>query len=92
MTSIASAPNRLARTLGQLDRVPAVARPWARNLVLRRAVPFTGTAGLQYVALTPQRVEVAVANQRRVQNHIHGVHAAAMTLLDVMRWMRVLRF
>ena len=81
MTSKASAPNRLARTLGQLDRVPAVARPWARNLVLRRAVPFTGTAGLQYVALTPQRVEVAVANQRRVQNHIHGVHAAAMTLL-----------
>lgn len=81
MTSKASAPNRLARTLGQLDRVPAVARPWARNLVLRRAVPFTGTAGLQYVALAPQRVEVAVANQRRVQNHIHGVHAAAMTLL-----------
>ena len=81
MTSKASAPNRLARTLGQLDRVPAVARPWARNLVLRRAVPFTGTAGLQYVEMTPQRVEVAVANQRRVQNHIHGVHAAAMTLL-----------
>ena len=38
MTSIASAPNRLARTRGQLDRVPAVVRPWARNLVLRRAV------------------------------------------------------
>ncbi|MBI3103047.1 MAG: DUF4442 domain-containing protein [Burkholderiales bacterium] len=74
-------PNRLARTMGQLDRVPAVVRPWARNLVLRRAVPFTGTAGLQYLELTPQRVEVAVANQRRVQNHIHGVHAAAMTLL-----------
>ena len=81
MTSIASAPNRLARTMGQLDRVPAAVRPWARNLVLRRAVPFTGTAGLQYLELTPQRVEVAVANQRRVQNHIHGVHAAAMTLL-----------
>ena len=79
--SASARPNRLARTLGQLDRVPAVARPWARNLVLRRAVPFTGTARLQYVALTPQRVEVAVANQRRVQNHIHGVHAAAMTLL-----------
>ncbi len=80
-TLAATRPNRLARTLGQLDRVPAVARPWARNLVLRRAVPFTGTAGLQYVEMTPQRVEVAVANQRRVQNHIHGVHAAAMTLL-----------
>ena len=74
-------PNRLARSLGQLERVPGFARPWARNKVLRRAVPFTGTAGLDFALMTPQRVEIAVANTRRVQNHIHGVHAAAMTLL-----------
>ena len=74
-------PNRLARSIRQLDKVPGIVRPWARNAVLRRAVPFTGTAKLEYVQLTPQRVEIAVANQRRVQNHIHGVHAAAMTLL-----------
>jgi acyl-coenzyme A thioesterase PaaI-like protein len=49
--------------------------------VLRRAVPFTGTAGLQFVVMTHERVEVAIANHRRVQNHIHGVHAAAMNLL-----------
>jgi len=65
----------------RLQRVPGFARGWARNLVLRRAVPFTGTAGLDFVEMTPQRVEIAVANRRRVQNHIHGVHAAAMTLL-----------
>ncbi len=74
-------PNRLARSIGQLDKVPGFVRPWARNAVLRRAVPFTGTAGLEFVQMTSQRVEIAVANQRRVQNHIHGVHAAAMTLL-----------
>jgi acyl-coenzyme A thioesterase PaaI-like protein len=82
MTHVAvSKPNRLVRSLKQLDAVPAFARGWARNLVLRRAVPFTGTAGLDFAVMTPQRVEIAVANERRVQNHIQGVHAAAMTLL-----------
>ena len=80
-SAAATRPNRLGRAIRQLDKVPGFVRPWARNAVLRRAVPFTGTAGLEYVQLTPQRVEIAVANQRRVQNHIHGVHAAAMTLL-----------
>ncbi|MBC7919180.1 MAG: DUF4442 domain-containing protein [Rhodoferax sp.] len=74
-------PNRLARTLAKLERVPAFLRPWVRNKVMGRAVPFTGTAGLNYVQMTPERVEIAVANVRRVQNHIQGVHAAAMALL-----------
>lgn len=73
--------NRLVRSLSGLDRLPVFARGWARNWVLRRAVPFTGTARLQFVQMTPQRVEIAVANERRVHNHIKGVHAAAMTLL-----------
>jgi acyl-coenzyme A thioesterase PaaI-like protein len=79
--TVSAKPNRLARSIGLIERVPGFVRPWARNAVLRRAVPFTGTAGLQFVELTPSRVEIAVANRRRVQNHIHGVHAAAMTLL-----------
>lgn len=77
----AARPNRLTRTLAQLERVPAFLRPWLRNRAMGRAVPFTGTAGLDYVQMTPERVEIAVANVRRVQNHIEGVHAAAMALL-----------
>ena len=80
----AHAPNKLQRSLMRLDEAPAFLRGFVQNLILRRAVPFTGTAGLQYVEMTPQRVEVAVANQRRVQNHIHGVHAAAMALIKVL--------
>ena len=49
--------------------------------MLRRAVPFTGTARLDFAVMTPEQVEIGIANQRRVQNHIQGVHAAAMTLL-----------
>jgi acyl-coenzyme A thioesterase PaaI-like protein len=79
--TLSSGPNRLARTLGQLERLPSLVRPWARNLVLRRARKRHRTARLDFALMTPQRVEIAVANRRRVQNHIHGVHAAAMTLL-----------
>ena len=75
------APNRLQRQLERLQEVPAFARGWYRNVVMRRAVPFTGTAGIRYVEMTPQRVEVALANERRVQNHIQGIHASAMNLL-----------
>jgi acyl-coenzyme A thioesterase PaaI-like protein len=74
-------PNRLQRQLARLDGLPAVLRPWLRNRVLGRAVPFTGTAGIQFEALTPAQVTVALANRRPVQNHIGGVHASAMNLL-----------
>ena len=80
-TSTSSTPNRLARTLRKLERLPALVQPWVRNRALRQAVPFTGTAGLVFEQMAPERVVVSVANRRPVQNHIHGVHAAAMALL-----------
>ncbi|SFU91121.1 protein of unknown function [Polaromonas sp. YR568] len=74
-------PNRLERQLAQLKDVPAFARPWFRSVVLRRAVPFTGTAKLDFLQMTPAMVEIGVKNEKRVQNHIGGVHASAMNLL-----------
>lgn len=74
-------PNRLERQLAQLQSVPEFARPWFRSVVLRRAVPFTGTAKLDFLQMTPSQVEIGVKNERRVQNHIGGVHASAMNLL-----------
>jgi acyl-coenzyme A thioesterase PaaI-like protein len=73
--------NRLQRTLAKLDALPAPLRGAARNFALHRAVPLTGTAGLEFVALSPERSEIRIKNQRKVQNHIQGVHAAAMTLV-----------
>ncbi|MCW5649891.1 MAG: DUF4442 domain-containing protein [Ramlibacter sp.] len=76
-----AALNRLQRQLSRLQEAPALVRPWVRNIVLRRAVPFTGTAGLRFITMEPGQVEIAIANERRVQNHIGGVHASAMNLL-----------
>ena len=76
-----TAPNRLARTVRQFDKLPAPLRTWAISNVLGRAVPLVGTAGLRYEAIDTERVVVSIRNQRKVQNHIQGVHAAAMALL-----------
>jgi acyl-coenzyme A thioesterase PaaI-like protein len=54
---------------------------WVRNIVLHRAVPFTGTAKVNFVHMSPERVDVHLANDRAVQNHIGSVHASAMNLL-----------
>jgi Domain of unknown function (DUF4442) len=82
MTDLTKMPsNRLARQLERLSEIPAFARPWFRSVVLRRAVPFTGTAGLNFIEMTPDRVEIGINNDKKVQNHIGGVHASAMNLL-----------
>lgn len=74
-------PNRLTRLVSALQRAPRFMRWGLINLVLGRAVPLVGTAGLRFEELSAHRVVVRVRNRRGVQNHIKGVHAAAMALL-----------
>jgi len=74
-------PNRLERQLERLSEVPAFARTWFRGVVMRRAVPFTGTAGLDFLQMDRERVEIGLKNEKKVQNHIGGIHASAMNLL-----------
>lgn len=73
-------PNRLQRRLRQLERLGPLAY-LIRQQLLRRAIPFTGTAGLEFRELGTEGVVIALPNRRRVQNHIRGVHAAATALL-----------
>ena len=74
-------PNRLERQLDRLVDVPVFARTWYQGVVLRRAVPFTGTAGLDFLQMGRERVEIGLKNEKKVQNHIGGIHASAMNLL-----------
>lgn len=71
----------LQRTAAAINRLPAFLRPRALSLAVGRVVPFVGTARLRIEELTEERVIASVRNRRRVQNHIKGVHAAAMALL-----------
>jgi acyl-coenzyme A thioesterase PaaI-like protein len=62
-------------------RVPGPLRTRARTLLLSRVVKFVGTARLDIEELTAERAVVSVKNRKIVQNHIGGVHAAAMALI-----------
>ena len=73
--------NRLSRTVEKLDKLPSACQRAARSLAFGRAVPFVGTAGLSIDEMTHERLVVSTRNRRKVQNHIGGIHAAAMALL-----------
>jgi len=75
------APNRIARSIAPLQSLPSFLRARAQTILFRRTVPFTGTARILFEEVTPERVSLRVRNRRRVQNHIHGVHAVATALL-----------
>ncbi|MES2956218.1 MAG: DUF4442 domain-containing protein [Pseudomonadota bacterium] len=81
MTTPHNEPNRLERQLNRLADLPVFARTFFRGVVMHRAVPFTGTAGLDFLLMTPERVEIGLKNEKKVQNHIGGIHASAMNLL-----------
>ncbi|MES2089092.1 MAG: DUF4442 domain-containing protein [Pseudomonadota bacterium] len=76
-----SQANQLSRNVARLAKLPASLRPWVTSLVLGKAVPLVGTASLRFEEISNARVVVSIRNRRKVQNHIHGVHAAAMALL-----------
>lgn len=73
--------SHLYRIVKKLDSLP----PWARWRLLTwafgRTVRFVSTASVQFEDLTEERALLHIPNRKRVQNHIGGVHAAAMALL-----------
>ena len=73
--------NSLARAVGAVQLLPPPLRRRAITLLFNTQVRFAGTAGLRFEALDADQAIVVIRNRRAVQNHIGGVHAAAMALL-----------
>lgn len=76
-----AATNKLAGIVGRINKLPTFARSRALTLFFGKVVPFTGTAGIRIEDLDAERCVISIANKRRVQNHIGGVHAVASLLL-----------
>lgn len=74
-------PNQLSRQLSKVSGLPAGLRQTLVSFLLGQIVPMVGSAKLHFEEVSSQRVVVHIRNKRRVQNHIKGVHAAAMALL-----------
>jgi len=59
---------------------PRLRRPLVTEAV-GRVIPFVDTAGCSVETYTPTRVAVRLGNRTAVQNHLGGLHAAALALL-----------
>ena len=62
------------------EHPPRLRRPLVTQAV-GRVIPFVDTAGCSVEAYTPTRVAVRLDNRTAVQNHLGGLHAAALALL-----------
>jgi acyl-coenzyme A thioesterase PaaI-like protein len=76
-----STSNNMSRIVAKLSFLPPNVRSSVISGIFGRVVPYVGTSGLRYEELSQERVVVSIRNRRPVQNHIKGVHAAAMALL-----------
>lgn len=76
-----SRPSLFRRAVDGLRHLPA---PMFRQAVTRLftfRVRFAGTAGVHFEGLDDGQAVLRLGNRGRVQNHIGGIHAAAMALL-----------
>ena len=73
--------NRLSRNVSRVNRLPSAVAVFARSRMMGSIVKFVGTAGVRIEELTEERCVATLANAAKVQNHIGGIHAAAMALL-----------
>lgn len=63
------------------SRLPYALRVRAFTFAFGSQIKFFNTAGLRFESVEAGRMVVKIRNQKKVQNHIKGVHAAAMALL-----------
>ena len=73
--------NPFTRIVQRYGWLPESLRQPLISWAIGRTIRFVGTAGLDIETLTPTRVAARLANRPRVQNHVGGLHAAAMVLL-----------
>lgn len=78
---VTAMPNRLSKMVKKINRGPKSLRPWLLTKLFCSQVKYAGTTGIRILSIEPNRVEIEIANKKKVQNHIGGVHAIAVALM-----------
>lgn len=73
--------NSFSKILKAIQLLPKSAQSLVLTKTFRKIVPYVGTTGIVYEAVTPNKLVVSLDNKKSVQNHIGTVHAVAVTLL-----------
>ena len=73
--------NMLSRVVAKVGWLPTGLRRFAITKMFTSQVRFAGTGAVQFLELEEGRAVLQIRNVRKVQNHIHTIHATAMALL-----------
>lgn len=76
-----SQPNRLSQTAAKLQSLPEFMRSFAMSKAFGGVIKYAGHSGVRFEKLSQNECVVSIKNKKKVQNHIGGIHAAAMALL-----------
>ncbi|RHW75701.1 DUF4442 domain-containing protein [Colwellia sp. RSH04] len=75
-------PNRLSRMVKKINKFsPQFIKPWLLTKLFCSQVKYANTTGINITEISHSKVVIKLANKKRVQNHIGGVHAVAAALL-----------
>ena len=73
--------NKMASTIQRIQSaLPESMHPFANSFLFNNMVKLAGTAGIRVDELSHKKATISLANARRVQNHIGGLHACSMAL------------
>ncbi|WP_206483118.1 DUF4442 domain-containing protein [Thalassotalea sp. G2M2-11] len=73
--------NQFSRLINKVQRLPKRFHPFLLTKLFCTKVRFAGTSGINIQSVTANRVEITLANRKKVQNHIGGIHAVAAAVL-----------
>lgn len=73
--------NRLSKMVKRINAGPQFMRSFLLTKLFCSQVKYANTTGIKITHIDHQCVEIELANKKKVQNHIGGVHAIAAALL-----------
>ena len=73
--------NRFNRIVSKINKSPDFMRSFLLTRLFCSTVKYAGTSGVKLLSVTNTQVKLALANKKKVQNHIGGIHAVAAALL-----------
>lgn len=73
--------NRFSRFINKVNFAPRKLKPFILTKFFGSTVKYAGTTGISIRSVSHEQVVIKLANKKKVQNHIGGVHAVAAALL-----------
>jgi len=73
--------NTFSRVVNKAYQAPKFLQSFLLTLIFCTKVKYAKTTGIKINKISGKEVEITLANKKKVQNHIGGIHAVAAALL-----------